>query len=366
MVHKNVVGKSGNLVPLPHAETYFMISIANCQAFVSSKALYHHDPNKIIEVLKQYIDMSVFVGSRPQSSVHIHFERFDTSGISFNTLEEAKKAGLLTALVNAARLEVQWNRDSLQYLSGPLNLHLVIHGTPDRQKIENLTPLAVFSRCLTHLEFTSRAGVLSLMGIEQFAELRSLNITSIDHEAFIKSMSSFDISKLPKFSHLAFQNGVWCKVFLALAAKLPALTSFKMLLSSDPNIMYSHFTKISSITGKFRNLKCLHIKPSHMDTFALTTFADIFTHYLPSVEVLGIYFEYFVVVNDIVQPINLTKQDLGRILKRFESCTGVKKLVFVMVGADHMDRCKEKFLSAPSAFDEVAKMKVALCFNVFE
>ncbi|KAJ3312360.1 hypothetical protein HDU76_002889 [Blyttiomyces sp. JEL0837] len=331
--HEDVTCKSEDGLSEPHAETHFMVSVADCQASVSLKALCHHVPNKIIELLKQSIDMSVCVGSRPQSSVHI--------------------------------LEVQWNRDFLQYFSGPSNLHLVIHGTTDRQNIQDLTPLTVFSRCLTQLEFTN-AHVVSLKGIDLFAELRSLNIASIDQIVCRESLSSVDTSKLTKLSKFRVQIGVRAEIFLALTSKLPALQFFTMLLSLDPNVMFSHFREGISPKANYRKLQCLHIKSFNMDTFALTTYADIFAHYLTAVEVLGIYFEYFVYVNDLGLTIDLTKQDLRRIVQRFESCTGVKKLVFVMVGANHMDHFKEEFLSAPSAFDGVSKMKVSLSYNVFE
>ncbi|KAJ3312362.1 hypothetical protein HDU76_002891 [Blyttiomyces sp. JEL0837] len=120
--------------------TYFIISIADCQASVSLKALHHHDPIKIIEFLKR----------------------------------------------------------------GPSNLHLVIHnGTTDRQNIQDLTPLAGFSGRLTQLEFTSGTPVVSLKGIERLTNLQSLNIASIDQEACRELMASLDNTKLKtKLSNL--------------------------------------------------------------------------------------------------------------------------------------------------------------------
>ncbi|KAJ3308348.1 hypothetical protein HDU76_004007 [Blyttiomyces sp. JEL0837] len=258
------------------------LSVADCQTSVSLKAICHHNSNKIIELLKEFVKMSVFVDSRPQSYVHIHFERFDTSDVSFNSLEEAQKVGEFTKLVNAPILDLRWNVDFLQYFRGPLK-HLVIHGTSNRDNIQDLTPFKVFSDSLQQLEFTSDTHVVSLEGLEQLVNLQSLNIASIGQNVSRVSPSS-DTSKLEKLSNLTITGGVRTNLFLSLTSKLPALESFGMLLSSDPNYIFSQIRQGVSTNANLRNLKCLHIKPSHMDTFALTTYAHIFAVYLTSVE----------------------------------------------------------------------------------
>ncbi|KAJ3320528.1 hypothetical protein HDU76_000277 [Blyttiomyces sp. JEL0837] len=80
-------------------ETSFMISVAECHASVSLKAVVFQDHQRIIDFLKEQIDMNFFVGSRPVSAVRFYFEKYDTTGISLDVLDEAKKVAMFAGVL---------------------------------------------------------------------------------------------------------------------------------------------------------------------------------------------------------------------------------------------------------------------------
>ncbi|KAJ3320529.1 hypothetical protein HDU76_000278 [Blyttiomyces sp. JEL0837] len=328
-----------------------LISIAECQAMVPLRSIVKHDPSRMISVLREVVDMSCMFPDCKPTKTEVYFEKFNTLGFTLDESVEARRVGEFAALLGALSLECHWKPDLVRNFKQSC-LDLVVHGN-----VNNLHQLSNITSCLQQLEFKSTANLRSLFGAETLTSLRVLKFAKMEGMDVGESLARCDISRLTKLSKLVIDQGVTTNDFLTIMARVPSLTSFEKACLNDPHEVIQRQQQVGKTHAHLHQLQSLRVKLPHMDavTYAIS-------QCFPNLSLLGIDFDYLVNGN---AAIDLSKDHLRQILKRFDSFRGLKKLVFIMNGPDIRTSFESRYQTPPAVFSEVTNLQVMLTFNEF-